>query len=46
MFHNLLMKFLSKDAHEIHKNWAIANFNDSTVFTIGICVDAYGMEFS
>lgn len=32
MFHNLLMKFLSKDAHEIHKNWAIANFNDSTVF--------------
>lgn len=39
MFHNLLMKFLSKDAHEIHKNWAIANFNDSTVFTIGICVD-------
>lgn len=47
MFHNLLMKFLSKDTHEIHKNWAIANFNDSTVFTIGICVDdAYGMEFS
>lgn len=49
VFHKLLMKFLCKDAHEIHKNLAITNLNDFTVFTctIGTCVDdTYGMEFS